>query len=299
MDEGDAKRDKNDLKGALKSYQAADAIMNVPTTSIEVARTQAALGLLLESRETLAKILRTAPKPGEPPAFANARKAAETLNAELGTRIPSVIVVVQNAEPGSTPQITFDGEAVPAAAAQAPRKVNPGKHTVIAKSGANEKTEDVTVAEKETKTVTIDLAKKIVAPPPVVDEPEAATPSKPGSGWKIVMWSGFAVGAVGVGVGSVTGIMAFSKTSDVEGKCPTPTTCPRAEQSNLDSARSMGTISTVMFIVGGAGIGVGILGLVMSNKSNGDTVPPSSAATARVRVRPEVGPTWMGLSGSF
>jgi hypothetical protein len=299
MDEGDAKRDKGDLKGALKSYQAADAIMNVPTTTIEVARTQAALGLLLESRETLSKILRSPAKPGEPPAFANARKAAETLNTELTTRIPSVTVVVQNADPGSPAQITFDGEPVPAAAAQAPRKVNPGRHNVLARSGSNEKSEDFNVAEKETKTVTIDLAKKIVAPPPIADEPEVSTPSKPGSGWRIVMWSGFAVGAVGVGVGSVTGIMAFSKTSDVEGTCPTPKSCPRDQQSNLDSALSVGTVSTIAFIVGGAGIGVGVLGLVMSNKSGGDPTPPSSAATARVRVRPEVGPTWMGLSGSF
>lgn len=298
MDEGDAKRDKGDLKGALKSYQAADAIMNVPTTGIEVARTQAALGMLLEARETLAKILRAPPKPGEPPAFANARKAAETLNGELTTRIPSVTVVVQNADPGSPAQITFDGETVPPAAAAAPRKVNPGKHTIVAKSGSNEKSEDVTVAEKEAKTVTIDLAKKIVAPPPV-DEPTPTTSSGGSSTWKIVMWSGFAVGAVGVGVGSVTGIMAFGKTSDVEATCPTPTTCPRDQQSALDSARSMGTVSTIAFILGGAGIGVGVLGLVMSNKAAGDTTPPSSAATAKVRVRPELGPTWAGLSGTF
>lgn len=294
MDDGDAKRDKNDLRGALKSYLAADAIMNVPTTGIEVARTQAALGQLLEARETLAKVIRNPAKPGEPPAFANARKAAETLNAELGTRIPSVTVVVQNADPNAT-QLTFDGEVVPPAAAQAARKVNPGKHIVVAKAGGNERTEEIIVSEKEAKTLTIDLAKKTVTPIPIAEEPEPS-PSNGKSTWKIVMWSGFAVGAVGVGIGSVTGIMAFSKTSDVEGQC-TGKSCPPRVSSDLDSSLSLGTVSTVAFVVGAAGIGVGVLGLVMSNKA--DTTEPASAAALRVSVRPEVGPTWAGVSGTF
>jgi len=297
MDDGDARRDKNDLRGALKSYLAADAIMNVPTTGIEVARTQAALGQLLEARETLAKVIRNPAKPGEPPAFANARKAAETLNADIGARIPSVTVVIQNADPNAT-QLTFDGEVVPPAAAQAARKVNPGKHVVVAKAGGNERTEEIIVSERESKTLTIDLSKKTVAPPPVVEEPE---PSSPGSGkstWKIVMWSGFAVGAVGVGIGSVTGIMAFSKTSDVESQC-SGGSCPPRVSSDLDSSLSLGTVSTIAFIIGGAGIGVGVLGLVMSNKADSAEAPPAGSAALRVRVRPEVGPTWAGLSGTF
>src|SRR5690606_23504734 len=35
MDEGDRKRDSGDLAGALKSYEAADALMRVPTTGID------------------------------------------------------------------------------------------------------------------------------------------------------------------------------------------------------------------------------------------------------------------------
>lgn len=298
MDDGDAKRDKNDLRGALKSYLAADAIMNVPTTGIEVARTQAALGQLLEARETLAKVMRNPAKPGEPPAFANARKAAETLNAELGTRIPSVTVVVQNADPNAT-QLTFDGEVVPPAAAQAARKVNPGKHVVVAKAGGNERTEEIIVSEKEAKTLTIDLSKKtVVSPPPTTEEPEPSSPSNGKSTWKIVMWSGFAVGAVGVGIGSVTGIMAFSKTSDVESQC-NGSSCPPRLSSDLDSSLSLGTVSTIAFVFGAAGIGVGVLGLVMSNKADSTEAPPAGASALRVRVRPEVGPAWAGLSGTF
>src|SRR4051812_48503546 len=130
MDDGDAKRDKGDVKAALKSYEAADAIMHVPTTGLEVARAQAQLGLLLEARETLGRVARLAPKAGEPPPFTAARKTAEALSTEIGTRIPSVTVVVTNGEGGQTPAVVFDGEVIPPAAAQAPRKINPGHHTV-------------------------------------------------------------------------------------------------------------------------------------------------------------------------
>src|SRR4051794_22145874 len=50
-------RDKNDLRGALSRFQAADAIMRVPTTGLEVARTEAALGLLVEARDTIHRVL--------------------------------------------------------------------------------------------------------------------------------------------------------------------------------------------------------------------------------------------------
>ncbi|HVJ21717.1 MAG TPA: hypothetical protein VM686_40210, partial [Polyangiaceae bacterium] len=46
MAEGRARREKRDFEGALASFGKADAIMHVPTTSFEVARTQVELGRL-------------------------------------------------------------------------------------------------------------------------------------------------------------------------------------------------------------------------------------------------------------
>lgn len=299
MDEGDAKREKNDLRGALKAYEAADAIMKVPTTGLEVARAQAALGLLLEARETLARVMRIAPKPGEPAAFVTARKQADALNAELATRIPSITVVVTNAEPGSTPQIVFDGETVPPAAAQAPRKVNPGKHAIIVRAGSAEKLEEVSVVEKDAKTLTVDLAKH--APPPTATKPpadDAAAPSEgDGSTWKVVMISGFAVGAIGIGVGSVTGIMSMSKVSDVKDVCD-GNSCPSNRKDDIDSAKDLGTISTIAFVAGGVGVALGVTGLLLSGKSSSEPAAPVGQSAA-LRVRPVVSPTFAGLTGSF
>lgn len=296
MDEGDAKRDKNDLRGALKAYEAADAIMKVPTTGLEVARAQAALGLLLEARETLARVMRIAPRPGEPAAFVTARKQADALNGELAARIPSVTVVVANAEPGTTPQIVFDGETVPPAAAQAPRKVNPGKHAIVVRAGSIEKTEEVSVVEKDAKTVTIDLAKAAPQPPPKPTDQGTTGSASDGSTWKIVMIGGFALGAVGVGVGSVTGIMSISKVNDVTPDCD-GNRCPSDRKADIDSAKDLGAISTIAFIAGGVGVALGVTGLILSGKSGSE--PPPSTQQAGLRIRPTLSPTYAGLTGTF
>ena len=295
MDEGDAKRDKGDFKAALKSYEAADAIMHVPTTGLEVARAQAQLGLLLEARETLGRLGRLPPKPGEPAAFAGARKTAESLMAEIGARIPSVTVLATNGEPGQTTVIVFDNEVVPPAASQVPRRVNPGRHSIVARSGSLEKKQDIDVAERESKTVTIDLRPAAARP---VDSSDTSPAPRSGASPipKILIYGGFGLGAVGIGVGAITGILSFSKASEVKDQC-TNDVCPAKLQGDLDSAKSLGTISTIAFVAGGVGVGAGVLGLVLKSTESSSESPP--AATAKLTLRPDVGPTWMGLHGSF
>ncbi len=305
MDDGDAKRDKNDLKGALKSYEAADAIMHVPTTGLEVARAQAQLGLLLEARETLGRVNRLPPKPGEPAPFTAARRTAETLTAEIGARIPSITVVVTNPEPGQATVIVFDGEIVPPAAAAAPRKVNPGHHSVVARSGSLEKKQEIDVAERESKTVTIDLKPLKAAPvpgPAASDGDSTAQASSPSALPKVLIYGGFGLGVVGVGIGSVTGIMSISQVSDVKNDC-TNNVCKASRAGDIDSAKSLGTISTIAFIAGGVGIGAGVIGLVLQSKqSSSESAPPvgtTASAKSALTVRPDVGPTWLGMHGTF
>ncbi len=100
MDQGDDLRSKGDLKAALQRFQAATEIMHVPTTAIEVARTQASLGLLVEARDTLAQIMSSVPARGEPPQFRDARLEAQKLDASLEPRVPTVTVTVSGAKEG-------------------------------------------------------------------------------------------------------------------------------------------------------------------------------------------------------
>ncbi|MDF2694434.1 MAG: hypothetical protein K0S65_2817, partial [Labilithrix sp.] len=280
MDEGDKKRDAGDLKGALRNYETADAIMKVPTTGLEVARAQVALGMLLEARETLGRVMRTPAKPGEPAPFAAARKSAEALNNDLSTRIPSIQVVLTNGDPAQPPQISVDGEAIPPAAANAPRRVNPGPHVVVVKAGTVERRFDIAVVERDTKTLPVDLKEQTAVAPKKessADPPEATTTTK--STPKLLMYGGFGVAVVGLGVGAVTGLMSLSKTSELKDVCPNDR-CPAGRQDEIDSAKSLGNISTIAFVVGGVGLGVGVVGLVMSR---GDKQESSPTAAARPR----------------
>ena len=280
MQQGDAFKDKGDKEAALKSYEAADAIMHVPTTGIEVARMQAALGLLLEARDTLARVAKLPAKPNEPPPFVAARKAATELAADVNARIPSLAVTVTNADPAQTITTTIDNETVtPGTDA---KKLNPGKHVVAARAGTVEKREEITLAEREQKTVTLDLKPPPPSPPP--EPPPSNAVAKP------LIYGGFALAIVGVGVGSATGLMSIARVNDVKPQCEGGTRCPASTASDIDSAKTLGTVSTVAFIAGGVGVALGVTGLVM-NKSRSD------ATTAKVE--PMIGPTWAGVRGAF
>lgn len=318
MEEGEARRDRGDLRGALRFFEEADAIMRVPSTGLEVARTQVQLGLLLEAKETLARVVKIAARPGEPPAFGAARRQADQLLGDLGPRIPTLAIAVKNADAATTPRIQVDGENVPASSAETPKKMNPGTHLVLVSAGNLERREEVKLVEGEKKVVTIDLA----GAAPVAASSGASTTSKASASEttkedgrdkrpetsggsstmsKVLVYGGFGVGIVGVGVGAVTGLMSFSKVDDVKTKCGGET-CPPAYQSDVDSAKSLGNIATIAFIAGGVGVAAGVVGLVVPFGSDDKAAKKDSdarAASGRVAVQPVLSPSYVGLTGTF
>lgn len=294
MDEGDSKRDAKDFKAALAAYEKADAIMHVPTTGLEVGRMQAQLGMLLQARETLGRVVRSPSKDKEPQAFVNARKAADQLSEELGKRIPAVQLVITGADAGQVPEVTIDNEPLPAAVLNVPRKLNPGAHTIVVKAGTHEKTVEVTVAERETKTVNVDLKDK---PPEPQKTVKMDTTSDDKTTPKILMFGGFGLAVVGIGVGAVTGLMSMSKVDEIKGSCNADNKCPTDKAGDIDDAKMLGNISTLGFAAGGLGAAIGIVGLVMMGGSSEKSPPPGTSTL--VKTKPVVGAGYLGLSGTF
>src|SRR5262249_47329328 len=66
MAEGRALRSQRNFEGALRSFNAADRIMHVPTTGLEVARTLEAMGRLVEARSTLGRVMTIPVQPTDP-----------------------------------------------------------------------------------------------------------------------------------------------------------------------------------------------------------------------------------------
>jgi hypothetical protein len=295
MDEGDKHRDAGNLKAALKSYEAADTIMKVPTTGLEVARAQAALGMLVEARESLARIAQSTPKAGEPAPFAAARKAADTLSTELGARIPSVTISINGADPTQPLLITIDGANIALGEASSGRRVNPGRHVIVVKSGSVEKQDEINIAERTSKTLTFDLDdKRTNGTTWSSDAPRDDAKARA----RILMFGGFGLAIVGVGVGTVTGAMSLSKTSDLEDSCPA-NRCPPGSQGEIDSAKTLGTVSTVAFVAGGIGLGAGIVGLVLSMSHSKNRPMGEPTAIGGVRLAPVLAPSYAGLGGTF
>ena len=306
MTEGRTKRDANDLQAALKAFRGADSIMHVPTTAIEVAKTEALAGLLLEARDHALTLARSKAQPGEPGPFADARTAAQQLANELEARIPSVHVTLAGAKDDA--EVRIDDLAIPSAAIGLPRKLNPGSHIVVAKSGGAERRTTFKVQEKESKDVTLDFGQAQVAdvpvdkPPPVVDTPPPVTPPpttpdapSDGNGTRMALAiGGFSFAAVGLIAGSVTGILSLNQTSDLKAQCPGGR-CPASLQGNLDSARTLATVSTVGFIAAGAGAIVGVIGLILPHAKAAQAV----SAPAAAHVEPWIGVGAAGLRGTF
>lgn len=285
MDDGDRKRDAGDTKGALESYQAADAIMKVPTTGIEVARTLSSMGRLLEAQVIVTQ-LAVAPPRKEPAAFVSARKAAAVLASDLDARIPTLLVKVLGGG-ADTPSLSIDGKRLSSSADAQAHKLDPGLHAIAVRQGPAEKEQNVTLVERDRKTLTVDLAPP--PPPPVAIEPPPRKPeAEPSAGPKVMTFGGFGLAAVGIGVGAITGLMSLKKTNDLKAVCPNDA-CPPERQGDLDSANMLGNVSTVAFVAAGVGAVVGVVGVVLWR---GQHKEPTTSALL-------LSPSWVGWRATF
>ena len=301
MGEARDKREANDHQGALSGFQKAHQIMNVPTTGIEVARTQQKLGLLKEAYETAQSVTKIAVGAKEPPPFATARVDAQKMADELATKIPSLNIKISETTEGVAATTSVDGQVVAPDARKA-FHVNPGAHTVVAKlSDGTEKTEKVNVNEGETKEVVFSFKKEIKedkvadAPPAPAEEPKQQSRFL-----RPLPIAGYAIAGVGLIAGSVTGALALSKGSSAKDSCFNDTFCGPVTHDDIRSGRTMAKVSNVSFAVAGVGAAIAVVGIIMGGPSK---PPADGAAMLGKPFQPKVTP-WLstdsaGLAGTF
>ncbi len=305
--EGRTLRDAGDHHGAKEKFKAAYAYVQTPIIGLDLAKEQVAVGELIEGRETCVSVTKLETNPKESAEGKAARQSCATMVDALAARIPSLVFKIGGA--GGTTRLLVDGEEIPAAALSAPRKVNPGDHVVVANQGKVERKMKVRVKEGEQKEVEIDFESKAAGPPPSkpmeedggsglgAPPPQPTPTAKPmsdrgetGGSSSTLAWVSIGVGALGLGVGAVTGLMTMSKTSKLEQQC-TELKCPPSAHADFDSAHTLGTVSTVGFVVGVVGVGLG--GILLLSSGSG-----SGSASAR-RIEAYVTPTSLGLRGAF
>jgi hypothetical protein len=103
----------------------------------------------------------------------------------------------------------------------------------------------------------------------------------------------FGVGAVGLGVGAATGVVTLSEASAIKKKCIGGIHCPADQEAAASNAKALGTVSTIAFALGGAGVVAGVTLLVIRAKAK--PTPTTTAATVNV----VLGPGTLGATGAF
>lgn len=134
-----------------------------------------------------------------------------------------------------------------------------GEHEVLARSGTREIFETVEVEEGQTKEITLTFD--------IGTAPKASSLRVPG-------YLAFGAAGVGIIVGAVTGALSLDKISELDRQC-VEQRCPPGLESLRDAARTLGTVSTASFIIGGVAAATGITLFIVDS-----TVEASATASS-------------------
>jgi hypothetical protein len=271
MDEGDAFKQAGDLEHALDRYRAAHAIMRVPTTGLEVARTQAALNHLVDATTTAIEVANSAPGSHEPELFAKARAEAGALVESLRPRVPSLTLKIEPI--GVIYELRIDSVLVPEGAHGHPFKLDPGEHTILVQApGYKAWSEPIVIAESQRIERRIDLVS--TKPPPRLEAPQPFAAPRKVSGSNIALryqqaeldadtaartrgYVALGTGGAVLVAGIVTGIAAVSLSEDAKDRC-SGKRCPASAEPAIDRANTLANVSNVTLALGVLGLGYGI-----------------------------------------
>ncbi|HEU4538943.1 MAG TPA: hypothetical protein VFS00_32710, partial [Polyangiaceae bacterium] len=257
-DQGAERFDRRDWAGALELFRRAYVLVPAPTIAVFEARCLARLGRLVEADEAYARA-ETSPVDRDPNGFfRRAVREAEAEGGALRRRIPRLRVQVEGvAASAPTLRVVLDGQALNPALLGLERPLDPGAHRVEAHyEGSLREGQDVTLREGERRTV---LLRVRPAPRPgAAPSPSPARPAPPARGatQRTIGLVALGAGGVALGVGAVTGALTLGKQSDLEDACP-GRECPPEQHGELDSYRTLRTVSTIGYGVGLVSAGLG------------------------------------------
>ena len=190
--------------------------------------------------------------------------AQEHIDA-LARRLSRLVIRVPSSLAGKVLEVRRDGTAIPNLAIGSAMPIDPGSHHIeVRGDGYKPWSADVEIVDGALQDVEIgpleaaDSALPAVAPAPVDVAPIGPPASAPGtSTGRITAYAVGGFGLVAIGVGTVAGILAVTKTSQSESRCS-----PRCSEEGFDlhtSAVTAADVSTVSFVTGAVALGVGVL----------------------------------------
>ncbi len=244
-----------DYEKAADFYERAEKLYHAPTLLVGLARAYTGLGKFVEASEAYNRVLRETLGGDASDAF---RRAQEDAKAEIDNVTSKIAHATISVDGPESPKVLLDGEPLDNASLGVKRPVNPGDHKVEA-SAAGFVSQDrrFSVESGELTEVSFEL----------LPAPEAAQPTE---GLRPISIAGFAalgLGVAGLAVGGVTGGMAMGRHGELTDACP-GNVCAADQGDNLDSYRTLGTVSTAGFVAGGVFAAVGATLVILGSGSD-------------------------------
>jgi hypothetical protein len=300
-----------DYDTAADRFERANDLVSAPSFLVLLARARVGQGRLVEAYEIYRTIIREGVQPDMPEAFKRALADAKQEVKGLEPRLGWLTINVVGARPDQV-EVTLNGSVIPSAAIGAQRPVDPGTLHVQAKAEGYQTVDtEVRLAEGQhlppIELRMVELPKPepsalvVTQGQPIMSadggEPSLLTQSTLG-------YLALGLGGAGLAVGSVTGIIALNRHSELES---TPCDWTRgndciirddtgelgsdAEAKEAD-LKTFADAATISFIAGGALAATGLILLFTAP----DT---SSEAAAQATLRPYAGFGSIGAVGTF
>lgn len=289
---------KDELKQGYELAQANKCAEAIPHLQESLKRDPRAITLinLADCEEKVGKLADATVHWGDARSRASAsgekdiQEEATTRAAALDAKLPHLTLTLsKNAPTDAT--VERDGVVLGAVSLGVALPVDPGAHVITVHApGHDDMVKNITMAEGDKQTLDLSVGPVSSAKP----TPNDAGSSAPEAGKKkmsLLVPVGFGVGAAGIIVGTITGIMTLGKGSDASDHCKNSVCDSKSAYDSVQSGKTLGAVSTVAFIVGAAGVGVGVVGLLTAKTAE---PAPTTAGLDLV-----VGPTNFALHGRF
>ncbi len=273
FDEGREAVRAGDYPRACAKFRESNRLDPAPGTVLNLADCEERLGRVATAWTLYREVTQRVPASDERHGIALARAKA------LAPKLPKLTVALAPGSPVGT-RVLRDGVELGAAALETALPVDPGAHTIVVEApGRQKSSRQVSLSEAQSERVVVSAGPKAPGAPGA-DRPKASS-SKRTWGWVLT-----GVGAAGLSVGTVTGLMVLGEKRRVDDNCDPDKRCNQTGMDAVDSGRTLGTVSGASLIVGGLALAGGVFLLV-----SGSEKQPETAL--------HVGPGWVGAVRHF
>jgi hypothetical protein len=288
---------------ALDRLKRAEALYHAPTNVLMIGQAEEGLGHFAAAL-TVYERLAAEPIPGSAPRpFLEALQGAKQRIRALLARVPSLLIVVRGLAAGEQAEVRVDGQPFTGDLATAVR-LDPGDHVVsLDVPGHPHKEQRVTLPEKggvvEVQLSVAATGETALPPPPqptatpTVEHETVVVPPSHEGGSIVPAMVFYGVGVAGIATGAVAGAISLGNVGDLRNRCAS-NHCTSAQQSEIDSTKTLGWVSTIGFGVGAAGAVTGTVLLLLRGHGS-----EKAAAVHGPRIEPFVGWNAAGLEGTF